>query len=117
VSTVVAYLYPLSCLPSSLTLKLETLVHKILVEDGQAYAVQTDDGAVIHADREIVVSAGAIDSPKLLMLSGIGPAEHLAQADAATGSQVRRLQGQPAASVPPRRPAGLWTPSVRPGPA
>ena len=33
---------------------------------------------VAHARREIVICAGAIDSPRLLMLSGIGPAGHLA---------------------------------------
>ncbi len=76
VSTAVAYLYPLSELPANLTLRLETRATRIQVRDGRAVAVETDRG-VVHATSEIVVSAGAIDTPRLLMLSGIGPADHL----------------------------------------
>ena len=41
VSTAVAYLYPLSELPANLTVKLETLVDKIIIEDGAARGVQS----------------------------------------------------------------------------
>ena len=46
----------------------------------QAYAVKFERKGkiyIIHATKEIVLSAGSVNTPQLLMLSGIGPAEHL----------------------------------------
>lgn len=75
-STAMAYLFPLSDLPPNLTVQLETLVSKVLFDGTRAVGVETDHGQ-FFATKEIVLSAGAIDTPKLLMLSGIGPAAHL----------------------------------------
>ncbi|MGB7318786.1 MAG: choline dehydrogenase [Planktotalea sp.] len=55
------------------------LAEKIVIEDGRATGVQIAGGTVINAAREVIVAASSINSPKLLMLSGIGPAAHLAQ--------------------------------------
>ncbi len=58
------------------------LARRVVIEDGRAVGVEVERGGkieVIHARREVILAASSINSPKLLMLSGIGPAAHLAE--------------------------------------
>ncbi len=58
------------------------LAQRVVIEDGRAVGVEVlRDGRkkVIRARREVILAASSINSPKLLMLSGIGPATHLAE--------------------------------------
>ena len=73
-----AYLYP--ALKRSNCNLLKALALKIIFEDGCAKGVEVSHkGAVktIIANKEVILAASSINSPKLLMLSGIGPAAHL----------------------------------------
>lgn len=67
---------------TNLHVQLQSYVTKILIENTTktAYAVNfMHEGKkyIARASREIIISAGALISPQLLMLSGIGPADHL----------------------------------------
>src|SRR6478609_3500864 len=52
-------------------------VARVVVEDGRATGVELTDGRVIKARHEVILSAGTVQTPQILMLSGIGPASHL----------------------------------------
>ncbi|KAL7947742.1 GMC oxidoreductase [Trichoderma barbatum] len=69
----------LSDVPPNLTIKTESPVARILFDGKTAKGVELVNGTKYFATRETIISAGAIDSPKLLLLSGIGPEDELAK--------------------------------------
>lgn len=76
-SSSLAYLHPALKSANNLTVLTHTRANKILLDDNRcAYAVETEAGT-IQATREIILSCGTFDTPKLLLLSGIGPPQHL----------------------------------------
>ncbi len=79
ISAAYAFIAPLEGNPD-LTLRLQAEVQKIVIENGRAVGVVYKDRSGVHearADGEIILSAGAFITPKIMMLSGLGPADHL----------------------------------------
>ncbi len=75
-----AYLFPHMGRRKNLRVETRTRVARVIVENGRAVGVEVIRGRerrVLRARREVVLSAGALQSPQILMLSGIGPAEEL----------------------------------------
>ena len=73
-SSAIAYL---SQRPKNLTVLTRRHVARLVLDGRRAVGVETTDGEVIRAGREVILCQGAFGTPQLLMLSGIGPAEHL----------------------------------------
>ncbi len=63
----------------NLTIITDAMAARILFEGKRATGVALVDGRVIGARAEVVLCAGAIQSPQLLLASGVGPAAHLAE--------------------------------------
>lgn len=64
------------------TVLADAHVNRLRIEDGRVVGVEVTRAGqqeFHRADREVVVSAGAFNTPQILMLSGIGPADHLAE--------------------------------------
>ena len=82
-STAAAYLHPVGAERPNLTVSTDSRAHRLLVEGGRCTGVEFRRGGepvTAHARGEVIVSSGAVDSPRLLQLSGIGPADELRQA-------------------------------------
>ena len=78
VSTAIAYLSQ-NRHRLNLTVRGEVYVRRVLFEDGKAVGVEAESGGEIFTveAEKVVLSSGALRSPQLLMLSGIGPKDHL----------------------------------------
>ncbi|MBO2451684.1 GMC family oxidoreductase N-terminal domain-containing protein [Actinomadura barringtoniae] len=74
-STADAYLRP-ARKRANLKVVTGVQVSRILIENGRAVGVESS-GRTMRARKEVIVAAGAIGSPHLLMLSGIGDPDHL----------------------------------------
>lgn len=73
------FLEPLAARPN-LVVNQGAMATRVLIEGARAVGVayqQAGEAREARATREVVVAAGALQTPKLLMLSGIGPAAHL----------------------------------------
>jgi choline dehydrogenase len=78
-STATAYLKPIRS-RKNLTVVIHALGRKIIVRNGRVTGLDmviTGKPEYVHIDRELILSGGAVNSPRLLLLSGIGPADEL----------------------------------------
>ena len=86
-SAATAFLHPASARPN-LTVRSGQQVRRIVLENHRATGVEIEENGsavLLRAEREVIVTSGAIGSPRILMLSGIGPADHLSS----VGIEVR----------------------------
>ena len=75
-----AYLRPHMGVRANLQVRCGVQVQRVLFDGRRAVGVEVREGGLLRrlrARREVVLAAGAIQSPQLLMLSGVGPAAHL----------------------------------------
>jgi len=115
-SAAVGYLRPVASRPN-LTVRTGALVTRVVIESGVAVGVRVlHEGQLLteHANAEVILCGGAINSPQLLMLSGVGPADHLTSVgvDVAVDSPGvgANLSDHPAVPViwPTPTLKGLW---------
>ncbi len=94
-STAVAYLRP-ALERGNVTVLTEAATTRVVFEKGRAVGVAyVKDGreTIARARREVVLSGGAVNSPQLLMLSGVGPADHLKKVGVSVVADVPGVGG------------------------
>ena len=82
-STAYAFLRPARDRPN-LTILTRAHTRRVLIENGRAVGVEFSrrgNTSKAYADRDVILSAGVVNSPQILMLSGIGAADELAEHD------------------------------------
>jgi len=91
-SAAYAYVLPLKDNPN-LTVRLHAEVMRVVIEKGRAtgveYREKSGNVRIVQASGEVIVAAGALVTPKLLMLSGVGPAKHLQQFGIAVNAHLQ----------------------------
>ena len=61
----------------NLRVLIKTRVARVLLKQGRAIGIELDNGQTLEAKREVVLTAGALATPAILMRSGLGPGAHL----------------------------------------
>ncbi|KAG1711289.1 hypothetical protein DVH05_008542 [Phytophthora capsici] len=84
-STSSAFLHPVMG-RENLTVITDTYVNKVLFDGKKAVGIEIEDGqskavSKISSGKEVILSGGAINTPQVLMLSGVGDADHLKEVD------------------------------------
>ena len=107
-SSVRAFIDPVARRPN-LTIVANAVVRRVTIEDRRATGVEFADGRRLGCRGEVILCAGALNSPHLLMLSGIGPAKSLKSAGIAPCVDLpgvgQNLQDHPIAM-------GIWKAAV-----
>jgi len=112
-SAATAYLHPVLSRPN-LTVLTDALVTNVIIEGGHATGVRYlhhGEPQTARANAEVILSGGAVNSPQLLMLSGIGPAEHLIEMGIDVHADLRGVGGN--LSDHPVLPVIWSTPKIR----
>ena len=79
-STAAAYLHPVRAGRPNLTVSTGSRARRLRFDGDRCVGIEFERGGALmtaYADTEVVISAGAVDSPRLLLLSGVGPAAEL----------------------------------------
>ena len=94
-SAAAAYLRP-ALSRSNLTVETGALVHRVMLDKGRTIGVEYEcrgETIVARAERDVILSGGVVNSPQLLMLSGIGDPDRLAQHGIAAAAPLAGVGG------------------------